>query len=278
MKKVLIVIFLIISKYIFSSEISGQIYNLEKRGASYRGSLDARVFSHKKDFRIKITPDKNIEILRVNGDKNENNVYIINNETMRVDFIYKSKISSVNDQIILGRVEYLNEPGKNEVLVGNIAVDFRKIGKIDMNVKGEMDFGIINPRVPSGGISSKKNPEITIDLDIDKKDVGNTKMYFEYPNQITMANGQLIVKLQSKDKSNFISETTYGGEKIRVLGFILEKEKTKEKIRIQGRLFSTVPIVKAGEYRESVRVKAFYEYLDYSIESKNPNRKVVIRR
>ena len=76
MKKVLIVIFLIISKYIFSSEISGQIYNLEKRGASYRGSLDARVFSHKKDFRIKITPDKNIEILRVNGDKNENNVYL----------------------------------------------------------------------------------------------------------------------------------------------------------------------------------------------------------
>ncbi|MGL4802361.1 MAG: hypothetical protein ACRC18_08840 [Cetobacterium sp.] len=278
MKKNLIVMFLILSNYIFSSEINGQIYNLEKRGASYRGSLDARVFSHKKEIRIRINPDKNIEILRVNGDKNENNIYIINNETMRVDFIYKSNINSINDQIILGRVDYLNDVGKNEVLVGKVAVDFRKIGKIDMNVKGEMDFGTINPRVPSGGISSKKNPEITIDLDIDKKDVGNTKMYFEYPNQITMANGQLIVKLESKDKSNFISETTYGGEKIRVLGFIPEKEKTKEKIRIQGRLFSTVPIVKAGEYRESVRVKAFYEYLDYSIENKNSNRKVVIRR
>ena len=278
MKKVLIIMFLILSNYIFSSEINGQIYNLEKRGASYRGSLDARIFSHKKEIRIKINPDKNIEILRVNGDKNENNIYIINNETMRVDFIYKSKINSVNDQIILGRVDYLNEVGKNEVLVGNIAVDFRKIGKIDMNVKGEMDFGTINPRVPSGGISSKKNPEITIDLDIDKKDVGNTKMYFEYPNQIVMANGQLIVKLESKDKSNFVSETTQGGEKFRILGFIPNKEKTKEKIRIQGRLFSTVPIVKAGEYKESVRVKAFYEYLDYSIENKNPNKKVVIRR
>ncbi|MGL4308828.1 MAG: hypothetical protein ACRCRV_08035, partial [Cetobacterium sp.] len=184
MKKNLIVMFLILSNYIFSSEINGQIYNLEKRGASYRGSLDARVFSHKKEIRIRINPDKNIEILRVNGDKNENNIYIINNETMRVDFIYKSNINSINDQIILGRVDYLNDVGKNEVLVGKIAVDFRKIGKIDMNVKGEMDFGTINPRVPSGGISSKKNPEITIDLDIDKKDVGNTKMYFEYPNQI----------------------------------------------------------------------------------------------
>lgn len=278
MKKVLIIMFLILSNHIFSSEINGQIYNLEKRGASYRGSLDARIFSHKKEIRIKINPDKNIEILRVNGDKNENNIYIINNETMRVDFIYKSKINSVNDQIILGRVDYLNEVRKNEVLAGNIAVDFRKIGKIDMNVKGEMDFGTINPRVPSGGISSKKNPEITIDLDIDKKDVGNTKMYFEYPNQIVMANGQLIIKLESKDKSNFVSETTQGGEKFRVLGFIPNKEKTKEKIRIQGRLFSTVPIVKAGEYKESVRVKAFYEYLDYSIENKNPNKKVVIRR
>ncbi len=131
---------------------------------------------------------------------------------------------------------------------------------------------------PSGGISSKKNPEITIDLDIDKKDVGNTKMYFEYPNQITMADGQLIVKLESKDKSSFTSEVTQNGEVLRILGYIPTKEKTKEKIRIQGRLFSTVPIVKSGEYKESVRVKAFYEYLDYSIENKNPNKKVVIRR
>ncbi|WP_407536069.1 hypothetical protein QCB49_01440 [Cetobacterium somerae] len=39
MKKVLIIMFLILSNYIFSSEINGQIYNLEKRGASYRGFL-----------------------------------------------------------------------------------------------------------------------------------------------------------------------------------------------------------------------------------------------
>lgn len=278
MKKILVIIFLILTNYIFSSEINGQIYNLEKRGASYRGSLDARVFSYKKDIRIKITPDKNVEILRVNGDKNENNIYIITNETMRVDFIYKSKINSVNDQIILGRVEYLDEPGKNEVLIGNIAVEFRKVGKIDMSVKGEMDFGIINSRVPSGGISSKKNPEITIDLDIDKKDVGNTKMYFEYPSQISMGEGQLVVKLESSGKNNSVNETSKNGQIIRVLGFTPKKEKTKEKIRIQGRLFSTVDNVKPGEYKGSVRVKAFYEYLDYSIENKNPNKKVVIRR
>lgn len=278
MKKILVIIFLILSNYVFSSEINGQIYNLEKRGASYRGSLDTRVFTHKKETRIKINPDKNIEILRVNGNKNENNIYIISNETMRVDFIYKLKINSVDEQIILGRVDFLDEIGKNEVLVGNIAVEFRKIGKIDMSVKGEMDFGTINPRVPSGGVTSKKNPEITVDLVIDKKDVGNTKMYFEYPKQITMANGQLIVKLESKDKSSFMSETTQGGELIRVLGFILKKDKTKEKIYLQGRMFSTVPVVKAGEYKESVRVKAFYEYLDYSIENKNSDKRVVIRR
>lgn len=278
MKKILIIIFLILSNYIFSSEINCQIYNLEKRGVSYRGALDARVFSYKKDIRIKITPNKNVEILRVNGDKNENNIYIITNETMRVDFIYKSKINSVNDQIILGRVEYLDEPGKNEVLIGNIAVEFRKVGKIDMSVKGEMDFGIINSRVPSGGISSKKNPEITIDLDIDKKDVGNTKMYFEYPSQISMGEGQLVVKLESSGKNNSVNETSKNGQMIRVLGFTPKKEKTKEKIRIQGRLFSTVDNVKPGEYKGSVRVKAFYEYLDYSIENKNPNKKVVIRR
>lgn len=278
MKKTLTIAFLILSNYIFSSEINGQIYNLEKRGASYRGSLDARVFSHKKDVRVKIDPNNNIEILRVNGDKNENNIYIIKNETMRVDFIYKSKISSANEQIILGRVDYLNEVGKNEVLIGNIAVEFRKIGKIDMSVRGEMDFGTINPKVPREGIRSKKNPEITIDLDIDKRDVGNTKMYFEYPTEIAMASGQLVVKFESQGKNSFMSETVEGGERVRVLGFVPTKERTKEKIRIQGKLFSTVPVVKSGDYKESVKVKAFYEYLDYSIENSNHSRKVVIRR
>lgn len=278
MKKKLIMIFLILSNYIFSSEINCQIYNLEKRGVSYRGSLDGRVFSYKKDSKIKINPSKDIEILKVNGDKNENNVYIIRDETMRIDFIYKGKINSTEDKIILGRMEYLDEVGKNDTLVGNIAIEFRKIGKIDMKVKGEMDFGIINSKVPKNGISSKKNPEITIDLDIDRKDVGNTRLYFEYPEQIKMADGQLVVKMEVKDKSNFINDRIQHGEILKTLSFTPIKEKTKEKIVVQGRIYSTVPVVKPGEYTGQVKVKAFYEYLDYSIETKDYHRKVVIRR
>ena len=278
MKKNLIIIFLILSNYIFSSEINCQIYNLEKRGVSYRGALDARVFSYKKDSKIKINPSKDIEILKVNGDKNENNIYIIRDETMRIDFIYKGKINSVEDKIILGRMEYIDEVGKNDILVGNIAVEFRKIGKIDMKVKGEMDFGTINSKVPKNGIGSKKNPEITIDLDIDKKDVGNTRLYFEYPEQMKMADGQLVIKMEVKDKNNFINDRIQHGEILKTLSFTPIKEKTKEKIVIQGRIYSTVPVVKPGEYTGQVKVKAFYEYLDYSIETKDPHRKVVIRR
>ena len=278
MKKILIIIFLILSNYIFSSEINYQIYNLEKRGVSYRGALDARVFSYKKDSKIKINPSKDIEILKVNGDKNENNIYIIRDETMRIDFIYKGKINSVEDKIILGRMEYIDEVGKNDILVGNIAVEFRKIGKIDMKVKGEMDFGTINSKVPKNGIGSKKNPEITIDLDIDKKDVGNTRLYFEYPEQMKMADGQLVIKMEVKDKNNFINDRIQHGEILKTLSFTPIKEKTKEKIVIQGRIYSTVPVVKPGEYTGQVKVKAFYEYLDYSIETKDPHRKVVIRR
>ncbi|MGL4509963.1 hypothetical protein [Cetobacterium sp.] len=278
MKKILIIIFLILSNYIFSSEINCQIYNLEKRGVSYRGALDARVFSYKKDSKIKINPSKDIEILKVNGDKNENNIYIIRDETMRIDFIYKGKINSVEDKIILGRMEYIDEVGKNDILVGNIAVEFRKIGKIDMKVKGEMDFGTINSKVPKNGIGSKKNPEITIDLDIDKKDVGNTRLYFEYPEQMKMADGQLVIKMEVKDKNNFINDRIQHGEILKTLSFTPIKEKTKEKIVIQGRIYSTVPVVKPGEYTGQVKVKAFYEYLDYSIETKDPHRKVVIRR
>lgn len=278
MKKNLIIIFLILSNYIFSSEINCQIYNLEKRGVSYRGALDARVFSYKKDSKIKINPNKDIEILKVNGNKNENNVYIIRDETMRIDFIYKGKINSVEDKIILGRVEHIDEVGKNDILVGNIVVEFRKIGKIDMKVKGEMDFGVINSKVPKNGIVSKKNPEITIDLDIDKKDVGNTRLYFEYPEQMKMADGQLIIKMEVKDKNNFINDRIQHGEILKTLSFTPIKEKTKEKIVIQGRVYSTVPVVKPGEYTGQVKVKAFYEYLDYSIETKDSHRKVVIRR
>ena len=280
MKKNILIIFLVLINYIFSAEINGQIYNLEKRGNGYRGAIDAKIFSSKKESKIKIIPDKNIEILRVNGDKFENNVYIVKNETIRVDFIYKSKINSINDRITLGKVEYLDELGKSEILIGDIAVEFRKMGKIDMKVSGDMDFGVINPRISKNGIKSKKNPDITINLDIDEKDVGNTKMYFEYPNQIVMANGQLVVKFESKskNKSNFVTEKNRNGEIMKVLGFYPTNKITKESITIQGKLFSNVPIVKSGVYKEKVKIKAFYEYLDYSVEKKNPNKKVVIRR
>lgn len=278
MKKILVLLFLIFSNYIYSSDINGSIYNLEKKGSGYRGALEARVFSYKKDFRIKINPNSNVEILSVNGNKEENNIYLINKEIMRVDFIYKGKINSVEDKIVLGRIEYLDELGKNELLIGNIAVEFRKIGKIDISVSGDMDFGVINPRVPAGGISSKKNPDITINLDIDKKDVGNTKLYFEYPEQIKMADGQLVVKIEAEEKNNFINTIVQNGETKKIIAFIPKKEKTKEKIRMKGRIYSTVSEVKPGDYSGKVTVKAFYEYLDYSIENKNLNKKVVIRR
>ncbi len=278
MKKLLILLFLIFSNYIYSSEIYGNIYNLEKRGSGYSGSLEARIFSHKKDLKIKINPSKNVEILNVNGDKDENNIYLIKKETIRVDFIYKAQINSIEDKIVLGRVEYLDEVGKNELLIGNIAVEFRKIGKIEMSVSGEMDFGVINSRVPKNGVDSKKNPEITIDLDIDKKDVGNTKLYFEYPEQIKLGNGQIFIKIETQNKTNYTTKVAQSGETVNIISFIPNREKTKEKIRMKGRLYSTVPIIKPGEYSEKVRVKAFYEYLDYSIENKTNNKKVVIRR
>ncbi|MEG0816988.1 hypothetical protein [Cetobacterium sp.] len=278
MKKLLIIISIILTNYLFSADITGQVYNLKKRGSSYQGTLEARVFSNKKESRIKIIPVNNIEILRVNGDKNENNVYSIKDKDIRIEFIYNSTITSIDEKINFGKVDYLDEVGKTEVLLGNIAVDFRKPGKIDLSVKGDMDFGIINPRVPKKGISSKKNPEITINLDIDKKDVGNTKLYFEYPEEVFMGDGQLVIKFENKRKSDFIDEVTEKGETLKVLGFIPKKQKTTEKIQLQGKLFSTVPQVKPGNYEEVVRIKAFYEYLDYSLENKEKNKKVVIRR
>lgn len=278
MKRLLIIISIILTNYLFSADITGQVYNLKKRGSSYQGTLEAKLFSNKKQSRIKIIPVNNIEILRVNGDKNENNVYSIKGKDISIEFIYKSKIASIDEKLNFGKVDYLEEVGKIENLLGNVAVDFRKPGKIDLRVKGDMDFGIINSRVPKNGITSKKNPEITINLDIDKKDVGNTKLYFEYPEQVSMGDGQLIIKFENKRKSDFIDEITEKGETLKILGFVPKKQKTTENIQLQGKLFSTVPQVKPGEYRESVKIKAFYEYLDYSLETDEKNKKVVVRR
>lgn len=278
MKKLLFAIFLVLSNYIIASEIIAQIYNFEKSGTSYRGRADAHIFSHKKKFNIKFIPEKGVEILRINGNRNENNVYEIEDGNFKVEFIYKSKLESVEEKMIIGRIEYLGEVGKTEILLGEIAVEFRKKGELSLKVKGNMDFGTIPSRVPKNGISSKKNPEITLDLGIDKKDVGNTKLYFQYPKEVSMANGQLIVILNAQSKVDFLSEITDKGEKVNILGFFPKKDKVQEKITLDGRIYSNVNNVKPGDYKETVIVKAFYEYLDYSIEESNSNRKVVIRR
>ncbi|MGL5188301.1 MAG: hypothetical protein ACRC7S_01425 [Cetobacterium sp.] len=278
MKKLLFGIFLLVSNYVFTSDVVGQIYNLDKNGMSYRGRVDARIFSYKKNFNIKFIPERNIEILRVNGTKKENNVYGIEDGNLNVEFIYKSKIETVEEKITIGRIEYLDEISKTEILYGEIAVEFRKKGELSLKVKGIMDFGLIPSRVPKSGISSKKNPEIALDLQIDKKDVGNTKLYFQYPKEVKMADGQLIVKLSNQNKVDFMSEKTDRGEKVNILGFFPKKDKVKENIILDGRVYSNVPSVKPGEYKETVTVKAFYEYLDYSIEKNDPNRKVIIRR
>ncbi len=278
MKKLLFGIFLLVSNYVFTSDVVGQIYNLDKNGMSYRGRVDARIFSYKKNFNIKFIPERNIEILRVNGTKKENNVYGIEDGNLNVEFIYKSKIETVEEKITIGRIEYLDEISKTEILYGEIAVEFRKKGELSLKVKGIMDFGLIPSRVPKNGISSKKNPEIALDLQIDKKDVGNTKLYFQYPKEVKMADGQLIVKLSNQNKVDFMSEKTDRGEKVNILGFFPKKDKVKENIILDGRVYSNVPSVKPGEYKETVTVKAFYEYLDYSIEKNDPNRKVIIRR
>lgn len=278
MRKVLFGIFLILSNYIFAFETIGQIYNLEKNGNGYRGRVDARIFSYKKKFNVKFIPERDIEILRVNGDKKENNIYEIEDGNLNVEFNYKLKLKSIEEKIIIGRIEYLEEIGKIETLLGELAVEFRKKGELSLKVKGNMDFGVIPSRVPKNGISSKKNPEITLDLGIDKKDIGNTKLYFQYPKQLVMADGQLIVTLNSQNKVDFLSERIDKGEKVNILGFFPKKDKVKEKIILDGRVYSTVNNVKPGEYKETVVVKAFYEYLDYSIDKDKLNRKVVIRR
>lgn len=278
MKKKLIVIFIIISNYIFAFDIIGQIYNLQKRGTGYKGTFDAKGIGNKEEQRIKLIPTKDIEIVKINGHKNENNIYVINNNNLKIDFIYKEKISSIGEKILIGRVEYLDEVGKIENLYGNISVEFRKQGQIDMKVSGSMDFGIIPSKISRNGIKSKVNPQIDISLDIDKKDVGNTKMYFQYPKEVNMANGQLVVKIEAKDKGDFTLEKIENGKNMKVIGYIPKKENTKEKIKLEGRVYSTVDNVSPGEYRESVKLKAYYEYLDYSIENKTMDKKVVIRR
>lgn len=278
MKKKLIVIFIIISNYIFAFDIIGQIYNLQKRGTGYKGTFDAKGIGNKEEQRIKLIPTKDIEIVKINGHKNENNIYVINNNNLKIDFIYKEKISSIGEKILIGRVEYLDEVGKIENLYGNISVEFRKQGQIDMKVSGSMDFGIIPSKISRNGIKSKVNPQIDISLDIDKKDVGNTKMYFQYPKEVNMANGQLVVKIEAKDKGDFTLEKIENGKNMKVIGYIPKKENTKEKIKLEGRIYSTVDNVSPGEYRESVKLKAYYEYLDYSIENKTMDKKVVIRR
>ena len=232
MKKFLIVVFLTLCNYLFSFDMVGQIYNLQKRGSSYKGILDVK----------------------------------------------SNKIKSIEEKILIGRLEFLNEIGRVENLYGNIAIEFRKQGSIDMKVKGDIDFGTIPSKISANGFKSKKDSQVDISLDIDKRDVGNTKMYFQYPEEVSMANGQLIVKIESKEKGDFTLEKVENGKRIKMVGFIPKKENTREKIKLEGRIYSTVPSVSPGKYKESVILKAYYEYLDYSIESKSSDKKVIIRR
>ncbi|MGL5000448.1 MAG: hypothetical protein ACRC6J_01850 [Cetobacterium sp.] len=278
MKKLLFLICFILSSSIFASQIVGKIYNFEQSGTTYRGRADVNLYSYKKNFNIKFIPEKNIEILRINSTKNENNVYEVKDGNLNVEFIYKAKLKSLEEKVVIGRVEYLDELGKTEVLIGDIAVEFRKIGKLDLRVKGAMDFGTIPSRVPKNGISSKRNPEVSLKLNIDKKDVGNTKLYFQYPEEFKMADGQLLVKITTKNKVDFKSEKIENGERINILGYFPKTDNLNEKIILEGKVYSTVNNVKPGEYKESITIKAHYEYLDYSIEKNNQNRKVVVRR
>lgn len=278
MRKKLILIFLVLCNYLFSFDMVGQIYNLQKRGSNYKGTLDIKNNSKEKNSRIQLIPSKGIEIAGINGHKNENNIYDINNNSLRIDFIYKEKINSIEDKILIGRLEYLDEVGKIENLYGNIAVEFRKQGSIDMKVKGDIDFGTIPSKISANGVKSKRGSQVDINLDIDKRDVGNTKMYFQYPKEVSMANGQLIVKIESKEKGDFTLEKVENGKNMRVIGFIPKKENTKEKIKLEGRIYSTVPNVSPGKYKESVTLKAYYEYLDYTIENKSSDKKVIVRR
>ncbi|MCQ8212234.1 hypothetical protein NON08_06800 [Cetobacterium somerae] len=278
MRKKLMLIFLILCNYLFSFDMVGQIYNLQKRGSSYKGTLDIKNNSKKKNSRIQLIPSKDIELLGVNGHKNENNIYEINTNSLKIDFIYKDKINSIEEKILVGKLEFLNEIGRVENLYGNIAVEFRKLGSIDMKVKGDIDFGIISSKIPKNGFKSKRDSQVDITLDIDKRDVGNTKMYFQYPKEVSMANGQLIVKIESKEKGDFVLEKVENGKHVKIVGFIPKKENTREKIKLEGRVYSTAPNVSPGKYKESVILKAYYEYLDYSIENKSSDKKVIIRR
>ncbi len=278
MKKVLIFFYLILSMNIYSTESIGQIYNLEKRGTGYQGSLDGRLFNIKENTNLRIVPSKDIEILKVNGSSGDNGIYEIKNENIRVDFRYKSQIVSTDSKILIGTIEYLDNFNKTEFLFGEIAVEFRKKGKIDMKVKGELDFGVIPSKVSKEGILSKKNAEITINLSIDKKDIGNTKLYFQYPSSIEILNSKVIIQLDVKENVQFSQEKMISGRRNKIVSFLPKNQEVKEKITLTGKLYSTIPEIPSGNYKESITVKAFYEYLDYSIEKKDENRKVVIRR
>ncbi len=278
MKKVLIFFYLILSITIYSTELVGQIYNFEKRGTTYHGSLDSKLFNVKKNVNLKIIPAKGVEILRVNGTSGDNGIYEIKNENIRVDFIYKSQEVSTNSKLLLGTIEEIDNLNKTELLFGEIAVEIRKKGKIDMKVRGNLDFGTIPSKVPKVGILSKKNADITIELSIDKKDVGNTKLYFQYPTSIELLNNEVIIQLDTKERGEFSQETIHLGKKSRIIGFLPKNQEVKEKITLTGRLYSNIPEIPSGNYKENIIVKAYYEYLDYSIENQEANKKVIIRR
>lgn len=147
-----------------------------------------------------------------------------------------------------------------------------------MNTRGEINFGVIPSQIPKGGLKSKSDAEIDIRLEIDRRDVGNTKMYFQYPKEVVMANGQLLVIINAENKGDFILDSVENGKDTKKIGFIPREENISKKIKLEGRIFSKVPNVSPGDYKEKIVLKAYYEYLDYSIEKKSMDKKRIIRR
>ncbi|MGL5724033.1 hypothetical protein [Cetobacterium sp.] len=272
--KKIIAYFLIIVACTYASEIEGHIYKFVPRGGYYSGVLEGKISTLSDNAGIKIIPSTNIDITSVNGTKNENNLYSLEDKKIRVEFIYRSKSIPENGIIEIGTIESSELIRKSETLTGKLNVEFREKGKLDLKISGKMDFGIINPRVPSSGISSRENPVINVSLKTDKRDVGNSKLHISYPKTVSFGDGKAYVIIE-----NGTSKNLKAGEKDReIMTSIPDKSDYSEKIELRGRLYSRVKELPPGEYKATAKVKAYYEYLDFSDEKKSDSNKIVIRR
>lgn len=272
--KKIISYFLIIVACTYASEIEGNIYKFVPRGGYYSGVLEGKISTLSDNADIKIIPSTNIDITSVNGTKNENNLYSLEDKKIRVEFIYRSKFIPENGIIEIGAIESSELIRKSETLTGKLNVEFREKGKLDLKISGKMDFGIINPRVPLSGITSRENPVINISLVTDKRDVGNSKLHISYPKTVSFGDGKAYVIIE-----NGSSQNLRAGENDReIMTSIPDKSDYSEKIELRGRLYSRVNELPPGEYKATAKVEAYYEYLDFLDEKKPDSNKIVIRR